>query len=809
MRKKSYIFSILSIIILLFISGCSFPWQKKKAVTNTGGEVATTTNQSLDNQVISSGAIKKFKDTKELQDFLTSHEGSVNNSLIKTGGRELMVSDLAMSPSAKSESTASTDYSKTNVQVDGVDEADIMKTDGEYVYLLDYNDLFIIKAKPAATAAVVTKITFKSRPQEFYISGDKLVVFGNDSQIVNDETYQSFKRQSSYTYLKVFDISDPKNPKQVRDLNLEGSYSNSRVVGDYLYFITENYQNYIAGEPLLPRIFNDGQALSDNCTLSAKCYLPNIFYFDIPYQSYVFTSVTAVNIKNAAESISSDIYLLSGNQSLYASLNNIYITYTEYLNEYDVEQEVTINLIKSRLSSDDQSKITKIELVEDFILSSSEKKNKIYSLVQAYINNLNATEAKELQAEIDVALNKALTEKAKEMEKTVIHKISFSGSKLNYQASGSVPGRILNQFSMDEKDNFFRIATTRSQSWSRIESLNRESYSNVYVLDDKLQTIGVLENLAPGERIYSVRFIGDRAYLVTFKQTDPLFAIDLKDPKAPRVLGELKIPGYSNYLHPYAENILLGFGRDTELKENGNVINKGLKLSLFDVSDPSSPKELDNFITGNEFSDSIALYDHKAFLASGAKKIVSVPAVLRNGQYGGKVEFSGSLVFEIDNNKIKLRGRIDHSDGGNYINKDYWGSFNYYDNSVKRSLYIDNSLYTFSNKFLKINDITPSNSELSLIKTIDLLPNLKKDFEVTPVTPVIPVEVIESVEAVENISEEEPDNQSSQPSSSATTPSSSANIPTTTENQIVTSSPEIKTTTPSNSKPPVNSEEGL
>lgn len=820
MSKKSYIFSVLSIIILLSLSGCSFPWKKKTVNNNPNEQTATTTDQAMNNQAISSGAIKRFKDTKELQDFLISHSEGASNTLVKNGARELMVSDLAMAPGVKAETGATSDYSKTNVQVEGVDEADIMKTDGEYVYLLDYNDLFIIKAKPAATASVITKITFKSRPQEFYISGDKLVVFGYDSQIMTDKTYQTFKRQSSYTYLKVFDISDPKNPKQVRDLNLEGSYSNSRVVGDYLYFITENYQNYISGEPLLPRIFDNGQTLSDNCTLSAKCYLPNIFYFDIPYQSYVFTSVTAVNIKNASESISSDIYLLSGNQSLYASLNNIYITYTEYLNEYDIEQEVTTNLIKNRLTSDDQAKITKIEAVEDFILSSSEKKNKIYSLVQSYINNLNDTEAKNLQTEIDVALNKALTEKAKEMEKTVIHKISFSGSKLNYQASGSVPGRILNQFSMDEKDNFFRIATTRSQSWSRIESLNRESYSNVYVLDDKLQTIGTLENLAPGERIYSVRFMGDRAYLVTYKQTDPLFAIDLKDPKAPKILGELKIPGYSNYLHPYAENILLGFGRETELKDNGNVINKGLKLSLFDVSDPSAPKELDNFITGNEFSDSVALSDHKAFLASSAKKLVSVPAVLRNGQYGSKVEFSGSLVFEVNNNKIKLRGRIDHSDGGNYINKDYWDGFNYYDNSVKRSLYIDNSLYTFSNKFLKINDISPASSDLTLIKTIDLLPNLKKDFEVTPVTPVSPVitipeetlppptstpEPIGTVESSEQPVINTPTTSVTPTSPTTESSSTSATINVNTETSVTTSS---KSTSP-NVQPPANLGEGL
>jgi Secreted protein containing C-terminal beta-propeller domain distantly related to WD-40 repeats len=746
MRKKSYILSILSIIILLSVTGCTFPWQKKKAVTPATNQnpTATTTVDITTGSEQPSGGIKKFKDIQELQAFLIQHAS--NNGL--GGGK--MVSDSntsavsAPTTSVKEGATASTDYSKTNVQVEGVDEADIMKTDGDYVYLLDYNDLYIIKAKPASSASVITKITFKSRPQEFYISGDRLVIFGYDNQIFNDATYKTFKRQSSYTYVKVFDISDPKSPKQIRDLNLEGNYSDSRMVGDYLYFITNNYQNYLEGEPLLPRVLDGGQVLPEKCGLSAKCYTPNIFYFDIPYQSYNFTSVTAVNVKDASEAISGDIYLLSGNQNLYVSPNNIYITYTEYLNEYDIERDVTVDLVKSRLSADNQAKIAKIEAVDNFILSGDEKKNKIYNLIQAYISSLSDGEQATLQTEIDALLKKTLDAKAKEMEKTVIHKIAFSGSKLEYKAQGQVSGHVLNQFSMDENNNFFRIATTKSQSWSRLESNNKDSYNNVYVLDDKLQTVGMLENLATGEQIYSARFMGDRAYLVTYKQTDPLFAIDLKDPAAPKVLGELKIPGYSTYLHPYANNILLGFGRDTETNSNGTTINKGLKLGLFDVTNPASPKELDSFVTGDQYSDSIALFDHKAFLADSGKNLVSIPAVLRSGAYGDRVEFSGALVFGITNNKIKLRGRIDHSDNGNYTKQDYWSGINYYDNSVKRSLYIGDSLYTFSNKFLKINDLKSTGDNLTLLKTIDLLPNSGKDFEVKPVTTPISVPVVTS-----------------------------------------------------------------
>ena len=738
MRKKSYIISILSIILLVGLSGCSFPWQKKaKVVTPDNSNItATTTPDAINSQDNATGEIKKFKDIDELQTFLTQHASTNNLSVVKTGQPTLALGNTsqALTPSAP----ATADYSSTNVQVAGVDEADIMKNDGTYIYLLDYNDLYIIKAKPAGTAAILTKITFKSRPQEFYISGDSLVVFGYDTQILNDKTYQSFKRQNPYTFLKVFDITDRKNPKQVRDLNLEGNYSDSRLVGDYLYFITNNYQNYLVGEPLLPRVLDNGSTLPEKCTLSAKCYSPNVFYFNIPYQSYNFTSVTALNIKNASEAISGDVYLLSGNQNLYVSPTNLYITYTNYLNEADIERDVTISLVKDRMPADSQAKIAKIEAVESFILGDDEKKAKIYNLVQTYIANLNTSEQAALQTEIDTLLKKTLADKAKDMEQTVIHKIAFSGSQLEYKATGHVSGHVLNQFSMDENNGYFRIATTRSQSWSSLAAASKDSYNNVYVLDDKLQTVGLLENLAVGEQIYSARFVGDRAYLVTYKQTDPLFAIDLKDSKAPRVLGELKLPGYSTYLQAYSDNVLLGFGRDTEVCASGAVVNKGLKLGLFDVSNPGAPKELDSFVTGDQYSDSIALSDHKAFLISSAKNLISIPAVLRSGPFGDKVEFSGALVFGVSNDKLKLRGRIDHSDTGNYTTPDYWSGIRYFDNSVKRSLYIDNILYTFSNKFLKINDLNSTGDSLALIKTIDLLPNSSKDFEVTPISVAVP-----------------------------------------------------------------------
>lgn len=173
---------------------------------------------------------------------------------------------------------------------------------------------------------------------------------------------------------------------------------------------------------------------------------------------------------------------------------------------------------------------------------------------------------------------------------TEIYKFNLQDAKCTFIKIGTVPGSVLNQFSMDEKDGYFRIATTDSKSWREEDNTN-----NLYVLNENLEIVGKVEDLAPGEKIYSVRFMGNRAYMVTFVQTDPLFVIDLSDPTKPTVLGELKIPGYSKYLHPYDETHLIGIGEDTKVVNYGygdQVTTDGMKISLFDVTDPNNPKEM-------------------------------------------------------------------------------------------------------------------------------------------------------------------------------------------------------------------------
>jgi len=735
MSKKIFKLSLSLLVLAVLVSGCTFPWKKKAVSTDPGtgntDEILTEETTPTSNQM------KKFANYEELKKFLQENNNTMGGAntdsmmLVRSSAGGAMtaapqMNNLAETSSANPGASAALDYSTTNNQVAGVDEADIIKTDGTYVYALVRNELKIIKANPAAEAAVVSTITFKSRPQDIFIDGTNLAVFGADQQIYTMEAYQSFRRQNPYTFFKVFDLSNPADPKLVRDLDFEGSYTDARLIGDYAYLFTSSYGNYIESEPLVPRVMSGGTVLANDCGLSANCFVPDVYYFDIPYDAYSFSNITAINLKDNNEAISGESYLMNSGQNLYVSQNNIYITYTQYLNEYELEQVVKRELVYPNLISDDQDKITKIEAVANYILSKNEKQAKVASIIDHYLNSLGAEEQKTLQATIDSSLKQKLVERAKDMEKTIIHKIGINGRAVEYRGMGEVSGQVLNQFSMDESGEYFRIATTRNQIWSRLTETPEKSFSNIYVLNSELKTVGSLENLATDERIYSARFMGDRVYLVTFKQTDPLYVIGLSDPTKPAVLGAIKIPGYSTYLHPADKNgnKLIGFGRDAEEISNGGAKVKGLKLTLFDFTSLNQPKELDSYIIGDSSSDSIALQDHKAFLYSEAKNILVVPAVLRENN---RINFAGAMVFNIVENRFVLKGQIDHSAGGNFSDSDFWGGYGYYDNSVKRSLYINENLYTFSNKFLKINHINDLNVVKDVILTIG-----SNDYIITP-----------------------------------------------------------------------------
>ena len=306
---------------------------------------------------------------------------------------------------------------------------------------------------------------------------------------------------------------------------------------------------------------------------------------------------------------------------------------------------------------------------------------------------------------------------------TSIYRVSINGLQLSFQAQGNVPGTTLNQYSMDEYSGNFRIAT----NWQQMDSKS----NNLYILDSNLTTVGKLEGLAPNENLHSVRFMGDKCYLVTFIKTDPLFVIDVSQPTNPQVLGELKIPGYSDYLHPYDETHLIGLGKEAIAAEQGYFAwYQGLQLSLFDVSNVNSPVQMSKYAIGDRGTDSAALSDPKAFLFDKQKGLLVIPvelALVPNkseasaSSYGDTV-WQGAYVFSLTlDGGFVLKGNVTHIDSSALAQQGNYGSaettvWNSQNNWINRSLYIDNTLYTISNAQVKLNNL----SDMSQIAEIDL-----------------------------------------------------------------------------------------
>lgn len=272
--------------------------------------------------------------------------------------------------------------------------------------------------------------------------------------------------------------------------------------------------------------------------------------------------------------------------------------------------------------------------------------------------------------------------------RTQILKFALDNGKVNYKADGEVEGYINNQFSIDESNGYLRIAVTIG-NWA---VLTNDTTNTLYVLNEELDEVGRLEGLAQGEKIYSVRYVDNLAYIVTFKEVDPLFVIDLSNPTMPILLGELKIPGYSTYLHPYDETHVIGIGYD--VTANGNRTN-GIKMSMFDISDMNNPKELFSIKVGGNYTDSEVTYNHKALYFSKEKNLIGFPII----DYDGVNEYKAQL-YDIDlESGFKLRGEVEHK---SEKNDDKF----LYKNKILRILSVGDVLYSVSENQVKASNIS-------------------------------------------------------------------------------------------------------
>lgn len=663
--------------------------------------------------------VKKISSQEELKSILeTSSMFSGNfydNRMIRSMTDEGFMAappPMAMDDSAvfqesstvsKSESGGS-DYSTTNVQVENVDEPDYLKNDSKYVYIVSHNTLSIIDAYPAESAKIILKIALDVESQyieNMFLNEDRLVIFYNgqsNDEVIPQYDFVPIRSYDSVTHALIVDVSDKENPKILKDYSIDGYFTDARMIGDYVYFVTNSNVDY--QYPRLPIIMED----------SVRIMTPDAFYFDNVEQFSNFNTLTAIDI--FGDKINSETFLMGYSGAIYVSEDNFYLTYQQSMpfgfyenSSRDRFFDVIVPLLPDHI----QEQIKAIQ--KDSSVNSSTQWMKISELMQKSYNEMDKKDKEKLFEKIKEALNEYDVKVQEESAKTIIHKISIDKDKIEYVAKGSVPGRLLNQFSMDESEDRFRVATT-TEYYTRYQGMVRTN--SVYILDEQLNIVGGLDKIAPDESIFSARFMGDRLYLVTFQQIDPFFVIDLST-DTPKILGELKIPGFSNYLHPYDEEHVIGIGRDTKETE-GRVQQLGIKIALFNVADVNNPKVTDDIVIGSSSTQSEALYNHKAFFFDKTKGILSIPINGDSQELGETTSakkiapdynrWSGFYVFGLDKtNGVNLKGTITHSDGDS----------RYYGMSNARTFYIDDVLYTASEDYLKMNSLN-SLEEVNSIK---------------------------------------------------------------------------------------------
>ena len=638
-----------------------------------------------------------YQDFNDYLDGTTSYPfyGSSSRNEMVLGSPEPSFDDS--SNDMKGTGTESSDYSDTNIQELGVDEPDIVKTDGMYLYVIGHQTLYIIYAYPAEDARIVATVSFNDshQPRNLFIDGDRLVVITQSYQYyvygrVDGVLYEDDEKDASSsvvpywedttsTYVMLYDVSDREHPMELRSVRIGGTYSAARMIDSYVYVITTQYEyNRLYGvpeEPYIPKVEVDS-VLQD-------IPLQDIYYSDNPDSSQTMTNVISLSMQDETAEVQAEVFLLGYSSTIYVSQDFIYITSVsssyDYTTIMDMIYEYVIPILPGNLQSE-------LDKVTSLTLDEYQKTQVTGWIIEEYVSSLTDEQKLTLAQELLPLV-----------EKTVIYKIGINEGAISYETQGTVPGTINNQFSMSEYDGNLRVATTIHGWMIRSYLPSVESYNNVYVLDESLLVIGSIESIAPDETIYSARFIDDICYLVTFEQIDPFFVIDLSDPTNPMILGQLKIPGYSSYLHPYDETHVIGIG-----KEDSNV-----KISLFDVTDVENPVELSKYLITDDdessysWTSSSALYEHKAFLFDEEKQLLIFPA---SDEYK-----ESAYVFHVDTaNDIELKGVISHIPENVTVKEEepygyYWKG--YYGYSILRSLYIGDVIYTISDAMVQMNDM--------------------------------------------------------------------------------------------------------
>ncbi len=550
------------------------------------------------------------------------------------------------------------DFSGTNVQELGVDEPDIVKTDGKRIIALSNGVLYVIDVtnnKPRITGTLTLN---NYAVQDMFLSGDRVLLLGGawnayPGPIAEGDVEFAPEYQTPVVRLVEVDLTGG-DPDLMRTMDLDGRYVSARMVdGTIRIVVNSSPTGFEWKYPKSSGIKSEREALKANQELIEESDISNwVPYYVVSdddgdvidegslvacerahhpadFSGLDMLSVLTIDLDEGLFPVDATGVLATGS-TVYASTESLYVATARWVPWWTFEAE------------------------EDFI-------------------------------------------EAAENAGSQIHKFDISSTESSdYVASGQVQGYLLNQFAMSEHEGLLRVATTTEPNWGRGAFPDQESLVTVLETSgNELVEVGKVGGLGEGERIYSVRFIGDVGYVVTFRQTDPLYTLDLSDPTNPEVKGELKILGYSAYLHPMDDGLLIGIGQDAN--EQGQV--KGTQISVFDVSDLSKPVRLHQLALG-EGSNSEVEYDHHAFLHWAETGLTMLPVQSWNwSDEGGESGFAGVLGFEVSEDGIEEIATVIHPGGA--TEEGWWD----WEAGVRRSIVIGDSVYTVSHKGLMKSDL--------------------------------------------------------------------------------------------------------
>ncbi len=583
--------------------------------------------------------------------------------------------------------------SGTNNQVVGVDEADFVKTteDGR-LYVVSHGKLRIIEAWPVAQARVLATLEIEGEPKKLFIHGSRALVYSSlsDGPSVPQYEYYWEPRECTYGYhcdftgdghptkLTVVDTSVPTAPVVVRETWLSGSLVSARRIEDTVFSVVTDNEPTFDGVAYWPESINPcGGDVSD---LDA------------------FVAFEQLRARNTAIIQSTDVQAAfpQGQDSIHGTMTGDCSGF--YATTFSAGSAFT-TVVSVDMSADRPAALTSIISRPGAVYASP---NALYMSVP-YYGSFGYWGGGERPEQV-----------------STVHKFALDTSRAeaSYRASGVVKGRVLNQFGMDEYDGHLRIATT--SGWTP----DPEVHSTLTILGESggnLVQLGVVDNIAPTEDIRSVRFSGDRGFIVTFKKTDPLFALNLTDPTQPRIEGELKIPGYSTYMHMMDADHLLTIGYDSN-DQGSFAWFTGVMLQIFDVSNMQAPTLTHKTIIGTRGSSSEALTNHLAFTYYPIHDALALPMTIceggsGGGSYGDTMTFSGLMVFEttVDAGFSEM-GRVAHPAGEDVHCSNWWTQAN---SQVKRSVFMDDYVFSISDTLIKGSKLDNLATDLVVLRIDD------------------------------------------------------------------------------------------